>query len=335
MTGGGTSVIAELFSVAGASSSLLDVRVPYHPKALQEFLNSSANHGCNPATARTMAMQSYLNARQFSADSKTTFGLGCTAAIATNRDRRGTDRCHIAIQSHSFTLAKDLELDKGLSRHEQEAQCKQAILSAMSVSLGIERGSDVLRCDAGQSWQDLLSRESRLAGSCPARGLFPGAFNPVHDGHRQMYKRAVESLGGGVALEISIRNVDKPPLDYLTMMERSQLMEGMPLVFTNAPTFVEKARIMPGITFVVGVDTLTRIQDEKYYASETARDLAIAEITKLGNRFLVFGRSDGSGFVTLDDVEISSALRQLCSGIDESSFRSDISSTEIRKQHEA
>ena len=73
-------------------------------------------------------------------------------------------------------------------------------------------------------------------------------------------------LGRPVEFELSILNPDKPPIDYTEMKQRiDQLGSGRIVWLTRVPTFVEKARLLPGAMFVVGTDTLRRITDPRYY----------------------------------------------------------------------
>jgi hypothetical protein len=102
---------------------------------------------------------------------------------------------------------------------------------------------------------------------------------------------------------------------------------------TRAPMFEQKARQFPGATFVVGIDTLRRIALPEYYGgSSAAAERAIDEIVECGCRFLVFGRSVGSSFIRLGDLELPAALAGICREVPEARFREDISSTEIRRR---
>ena len=147
-----------------------------------------------------------------------------------------------------------------------------------------------------------------------------------------MAQLAAERTGKPVAYEISVTNVDKPPLDYLEMQARaSQFSLREILYFTRAPRFTEKARIFPAATFVVGADTLARIAEPRYYRDTVARDTAIDEFAAHAIRFLVFGRTEQNRFVTLDDLELPPPLRDLCDGVGADEFREDVSSTAIRE----
>lgn len=126
-----------------------------------------------------------------------------------------------------------------------------------------------------------------------------GAFNPLHVGHRRMIQIAHELLHEPVALDISIINVDKPPLDYMELQRRlGQFPPEQTIYLTRAATFEEKSRLFPGATFAVGADTLRRIAAPQYYGgSAAACQHAIERIAGRGCRFLVFGRDLGVGFL--------------------------------------
>jgi nicotinic acid mononucleotide adenylyltransferase len=162
--------------------------------------------------------------------------------------------------------------------------------------------------------------------------LFPGAFNPPHHGHEQMAQIASKRLGQPLTFELSITNVDKPPLDFIEVNDRLQFLAGQPVLLTRAPTFVEKSQIAPGCTFIVGVDTIERIGNPVYYRSNpTQRDAAIHEIASRGCRFLVFGRKVDGQFKTLAAANIPQALRAICDEVPESEFNVEISSTALRR----
>ena len=129
-------------------------------------------------------------------------------------------------------------------------------------------------------------------------------------------------------------NLDKPSLDYLDLQQRVSLLAPHgDVVLTNAPTFLEKAELYPGTTFVVGIDTLIRIENPKYYSSIADRDAAVARLIALDSTFIVFGRYYNGTYQHLDNAGLTTALKSQCSMVPESTFRQDISSTDIRAQN--
>lgn len=360
ITGGGSRAIAELLEVCGASATVLEAVVPYAAAALDRWLGGPAENYCTEHTARAMAMAAFERGRRLSTtDPFALVGIGATASLATTRPKRGPHRVHVAWQTAERTVAVSCELAKGQrTRAAEEAIASRLILTAVVEACRVDAVSLLEPTVAGAvqrrekhappAWTDVLlgrrpsvfvydeqsaklESSSSLAAASPCAVLFPGAFNPLHEGHRRMAEIAAAHCGTPVTFELSIANVDKPPLDFLEVDDRLKQFAGQRVLLTHAATFDEKARITPRCVFVVGLDTLLRIADPRYYGGESSRrDAAVATIASQGCRFLVFGRVCDGQFQSLSGLALPAALRELCDEISEADFRIDLSSTELR-----
>lgn len=366
VTGGGSQALSTLLTVSGASRTVLEATVPYSLAALTNWLGATPEHACSNRTARAMAMVAWQRARhwrQLGTEPAELAGVACTASLASDHPKRGPHRIHAACQTSDATISCDVELMKGArSRREEEELAMRLILNLIAslcdcgetaLDLQLHPGESLVRhrTAARPEWRRLLAGESgavlSVAGQptarlelplgCPApppsRAIFPGAFNPLHAGHREMIDVAASRLGQAVELELSVTNVDKPPLDYFEIESRlAQLPAEASMWLTAAPTFLEKAVLFPGATFVVGIDTLMRIADRRYYGDDWgARDRALREIAAAGCRFLVFGRLVGDRFQSLHDAALPTQLAERCTAVEASEFRRDVSSTELRR----
>jgi len=339
ITGGGSAAISDLLSEPGASATVLEAIVPYHSGALSRFLGRQPDSAVSSETARSLAMVAWLRAKSLddtSDDQQNKIGLGATSSLSTDRTRRGENQCFIALQSANETTEIRLRLVKGRSREDEERLIADVILHFIARASGVDTALPVMdeviseqSHQAVSSWVKLhQGNQSTYEGHHPI-AVFPGAFNPLHQGHRDMVAVAEAALSKTVHLEISIRNVDKSPIDFLTMSDRAEQID-YPLIFSNAPTFIEKAEAYPGATFIVGADTMLRIADSKYY-DDLDIDTAIKKMAARGISFLVFGRVIDNQFSELTDLVLPESLMALCAGVKATEFRRDISSSDARR----
>jgi nicotinamide mononucleotide (NMN) deamidase PncC len=349
VTGGGSQAISTLLSEPGASRSILEATVPYSSAALTAWLGGQPEDYCSARTGRAMAMAAYLKARALD-PAAATGGVACTASLASDRPKRGAHRAHVAWQTAGTTAELHLELLKGRrTRAEEESLVAHLVLNAVAeasgatarIELPLLAGEQVeqVRVDAPADEQDLLagSRQAVPRGTAHLsqlpRAIFPGAFHPLHAAHRKIAEVARRLLHCEVEFELSIENVDKLPLDFIESDERVKQFGPRDAVWlTRAPTFVRKAELFPGCTFVVGADTIERVGQPRYYGSEEAMLAALESIAARGCRFLVFGRAGSGAFRTIAELNLPEPLARLCQGVPEADFREDISSTDLRNQ---
>lgn len=172
------------------------------------------------------------------------------------------------------------------------------------------------------------------AGPLPL-AILAGSFNPPHRGHRELAALAGSRLGAPVEFELSVANVEKPPLSPTEIAQRLAHFDPAREVvwLTHAPTFAEKARLFPGVAFVVGFDTALRLIDPAFALGsvEVCRQ-RLAEIGAAGGRFVVAGRVDRVGaFQTWPPATLPDwAELAIVEGLPEAAFRVDVSSTQLR-----
>ena len=353
LAGAGAQSVSWLLGVPGASRTVLELHVPYATASLCEYLGHEPIQSASAETAREMAKVAYRRAVRLRPGEEHVAGIACAAAIASDRPKRGDHRCHVCAWDAHGTTTYSLTLSKGARDRLQEDHIASLLVMRALAEVGN------VRFDLGPaladeetievscvSYQDAV--EALVAGHVSTAVLEPdqppvadgrvagailaGSFDPLHDGHRRLADVASRILSAEVTFELSVTNVDKPPLPEAEVRRRAGQFGGAErLVLTRAPVFFEKARHFPGSTFVIGWDTLTRLIDPKYYGGSRTRMLiALEEIRGLGCSFLVAGRWDGAEFRRLEDVSIPQGFEEMLRSIPQEEFRSDVSSTELR-----
>jgi nicotinic acid mononucleotide adenylyltransferase len=96
--------------------------------------------------------------------------------------------------------------------------------------------------------------------------VYPGSFNPIHDGHKYIAERSEIITGAKTYYELSLLNFEKNAIDLNTFSKRIESLD-RPTILTYQKTFVEKYKFLKQqyphlklINFIGGIDTFNRVE---------------------------------------------------------------------------
>ena len=349
-TGAGAGIQTALWAVPGASKFLVGATFPYGQEATTDFLGFEPEKYASVETAMDLAMESYRHAWKPGLKDELTVGVGLTASVASTEAHRGDHRVHAAYFSDrgAFTYTYTLPKGQGYEQRIQDGRLADIIgLRTLFAAFGMFLPSPVLEPMVGPAEKDagVLAEERLFAhplflrdgkrgrGDIEAKAaLFPGAFNPPHEGHFGIAEEVRSNWSKPVVFTTTIDPPHKEALSVSEVLRRSCLFRGKgDILFTKGdPLYIDKASRFPRRTFVIGADALIRMFDPKWCSDPVA---LLDAFRQKETRFyvsprMVEGRITGLGDLLFNRKEIKLAgFGDLCTPLH---GHWDISSSDIR-----
>ncbi|MBM3956644.1 MAG: hypothetical protein FJ313_01155 [Gemmatimonadetes bacterium] len=145
VAGAGARALAWVLAVPGASRTVLDAQVPYSTAALDRYVGARAKQHVSAVEALAMADAAFRRARELAGQGGTPVaGVSCTAAVATDRRKRGDHRAHVAWRSDERARCLSVVLTKGArDRDGEEEVVSRLVLRALAEACGIDADLDL------------------------------------------------------------------------------------------------------------------------------------------------------------------------------------------------
>ncbi|HIF72627.1 MAG TPA: hypothetical protein EYQ61_08750 [Dehalococcoidia bacterium] len=147
VTGSGVQAISDLFAEPGTSRTILEAQVPYARRALDEYVGVRAGQHVSAEEALLIAQAALKRARHLAEgddSDQPLFGVGCTAAVATDRVRRGEDRAHVVWTDGTRSGGASIWFDKETrTRAQEDAIVSAIVMNSIAQVLNIEERLDV------------------------------------------------------------------------------------------------------------------------------------------------------------------------------------------------
>lgn len=345
-TGAGAGIQQTIWEVPGCSSFFVGSSFPYAPEETTGFLGFTPDKFASDEAAVELATAAYQRALNLKEPDKEAIGLALTASVASQHAHRGDHRVHIACMTRTRVIGFTARVEKGEGveqRLKDGSTADTAALATLFAALdptdtwGQAFTKDVTQLARERFFQRPFFRpdESRehmvpaVSNDAPIfpGPMFPGHFNPPHEGHFGIADALERTGQGRPVFTICSTPPHKEALTVQEMARRAKMLKGQSVVFTrDDPYYIDKARRFPGRSFCIGADALVRMLDTKWgYDPATM----LEELVGLAPKFHVFGRNVKDGFVTAAEA-VARVPERFRGRFWPMEGRWDISSTDLR-----
>lgn len=334
-TGGGAGLQQALWSIPGASSFFVGAEFPYGTEMADRALGFKPDRYVNERVAISYAMEAYY--RAYLPGGPKAVGVGLTASTASNKEHRGDHRIHASWFSEHGCKVATFILPKGVGPEARRLDGETCdLLGAAMIAEAVGADPDIYFENLDSKGAGLLAREvfferpyfsatgKRLTlEEADVEALFPGAFNPPHEGHFGMAKVFRKLAGVTPTFHMTAETPHKPALAVSDMLQRAKLLEGHDRMFTRAdPLYVDKAEAFPGVPMIIGTDALKRMLDPKWGIEPDALG---AKFEQLGTTFFVTERSLEGETIRVEELVIPGGMN-----VEVLPGRWNVSSSEVR-----
>lgn len=345
-TGAGSGAQDWIWQTPGVSKWFAGATFPYREDLLEQYIGYRPEKFVHPDVAVELAMRAYQDAWQAPGDDA--IGIGCSAAVATDRLRKGDYVAYIAIcdTKHGVRLLKkQFEPQIGAEhRHNQGAEVDR-IVADIAIFGNLVYGSNPIDVTSTAKWL-LLNRpyvayngskysEDKLRNEVIqpvtdskdklCRPIYAGAFNPPHAGHFAIADKT------NSIFNIEMVSPHKGELHVTEVLQRLKLLRGYDtLVTSGCSLYLDKSNRFNHHPLVMGADAFLRMLDPKW-GPEPKK--LMEDFSQNRTPLMIFGREINGKYVSADEAISLVPEACVCYDLIPIEGRWDISSSEIRNKN--